>query len=84
MHQDEVKGNKETSEKAAALEKMQAEMLALDVTWAVSVERHGLGWLVGWIPSGKLTWLAGKPPFLIGDTSSHAGFSIAMLVYQRV
>ena len=34
MHQDEVKGNKETSEKAAALEKMQAEMLALDVTWA--------------------------------------------------
>ena len=48
MHQDEVKGNKETSEKAAALEKMQAEMLALDVTWAVSVERHGFG-MVGWL-----------------------------------
>jgi len=30
MHQDEVKGNEQTSEKAAALEKMQAEMLALD------------------------------------------------------
>ena len=28
----------------------------------------------------KQTWLAGKSPFLIGDTSSNAWFSIAMLV----
>ena len=32
MHQDEVKGNKKTNEKAEALEKMQAEMLTLDVS----------------------------------------------------
>jgi len=36
------------------------------------------------IPSSKPTWLAGKPPFLIGDTSSNGGFPIAILVYQSV
>ena len=36
------------------------------------------------IPSSKLTWLAGKSPFSIGNTSSTDPFSIAMLVYQRV
>ena len=41
----------------------------------------------GWkhvLPSGKLTWQWKTTIFLIGDTSSHAGFSIAMLVYQSV
>ena len=38
-----------------------------------------------WIlPSSKLTWLAGKSPCSIGNTSSKGSFSIAMLVYQRV
>ena len=36
------------------------------------------------IPSGKLTWLAGISPFLIGNTSSKGPFSIAMLVYRSV
>ena len=31
---------------------------------------------------GKLTWLAGKSPFSIGNTSSKGSFSIAILVYQ--
>lgn len=44
MHQDEVKGNEQTSEKAAALEKMQAEMLALDVSGPAI--QHGV--LVGY------------------------------------
>ena len=33
--------------------------------------------------SSKLTWLAGKSPSSIGNTSSNGPFSIAMLVYQR-
>ena len=35
---------------------------------------------------GQQTWLLfliGKPPFLIGDTSSNGGFPIAMFVYLR-
>jgi len=36
------------------------------------------------IPSDKLTWLAGKPPLLIGNTSSNGGFPIAMLLYRSV
>ena len=33
---------------------------------------------------GKLTVCNGKPPVLIGDTSSNGGFPIAMLVYRSV
>ena len=36
------------------------------------------------IPSSKLTDCNGNPPLPIGNTSSHVGFSVAMLVYQRV
>jgi len=32
------------------------------------------------VPMRKLTWQAGKSPFLIGDTSSNGWFFIAMLV----
>ena len=32
----------------------------------------------------QLTWLSGKSPCSIGNTSSTGPFSIAMLVYQRV
>ena len=35
-------------------------------------------------PSGKLTWKNGKPPCLIGNTSSKGSFSIAMLDYRSV
>ena len=35
-------------------------------------------------PSGKLTWLAGKSPCYVGNTSSNGPFPIAMLVYQSV
>ena len=36
------------------------------------------------IHSSKRTWLAGKSPCSMGNTSSTGPFSIAMLVYQRV
>ena len=36
------------------------------------------------IPSGKRSHSDGKPPVLIGDTSSNGGFPIAMLVYRSV
>ena len=36
------------------------------------------------LPSGKLTWLAGKFPCSIESTSSEGPFSIAMLVYQTL
>jgi len=41
-----------------------------------------LGKPLGWYP--LVTWLAGKPPFFIGDTSSNGGFPIAMLVDWNV
>ena len=40
----------------------------LDTTWKVDK------------PSGKLTQLAGKPPFLQGDTSSNGGFPMVNIV----
>ena len=36
------------------------------------------------LPETNITWLAGNPPFLIGDTSSNGGFPIAILVYRSV
>ena len=35
-------------------------------------------------PSGKLNIANGKPPVLIGDTSSTGRFPMAMLVYRGV
>jgi len=41
--------------------------------------------LMAMLPSGKLTWLAGKSPFFIREYIFNGGpFSIVMLVYQRV
>ncbi len=37
-----------------------------------------------WILPGKLAWLAGKSPRLMGDTSSNGWFSIVMLVLRGV
>ena len=36
------------------------------------------------LPETNITWLAGNPPFLIGDTSSNGGFPSAILVYRSV
>ena len=47
------------------------------------VSHHGNA-IFSRVPSSKLTWLAGKSPCLVGDTSSKGLFCIAMLVYRSV
>ena len=53
---------------------VDVEMIGPCADWMPLEACHESYW-VNPLPSGKLTWLAGKPPFLLADTSSHAGFS---------